>query len=76
VLPILDALRTVIGLLCFLVAAIAAWLAIGLLGLALTPQDSSVPATGEWGYALIPGGVAVGAFSAGIILFRRGRDSR
>ncbi len=53
------------GLVCFLTAAVAAFVTFGVLGLTLTPQDSSIPATGEWGYALIPGAVAVGAFWAG-----------
>jgi hypothetical protein len=43
------------ALACGLLAAVGAVVTAIFLGLAYIPQESSGPASGEWGYALLPG---------------------
>ena len=40
---------------CGLLALVGACVTAGFLGLAFIPQESSGPASGDWGYALVPG---------------------
>jgi hypothetical protein len=49
--PYMRFFAVVCGLLALLGAAFTA----GFLALAFTPQESSGPASGDWGYALLPG---------------------
>jgi hypothetical protein len=58
------------AVLCAFLTFVAAYLTYAVLGLALIPQDSSVPATGEWGYALVPGVCAVALGALTVALWR------
>jgi succinate dehydrogenase/fumarate reductase cytochrome b subunit len=57
---------------CFALALLFAYATYGILGLTLTPQDSGVAASGEWGYAVVPGAVCVALVALGIVLWRKG----
>jgi hypothetical protein len=57
---------------CFILAFLCAYATYAMLGLTLTPQDSGVPASGDWGIALIPGGVCVPLVALGVVLWREG----
>jgi hypothetical protein len=43
------------AVLCAILAILGALVTAAVLGLALVPQESSGPATGDWGWALLPG---------------------
>ena len=60
------------AVLCFVVALPFAYATYAFLGLALVPQDSGVPASGDWGYALLPGAAFLALVALGIALWREG----
>jgi hypothetical protein len=57
---------------CFVLALPFAYVTYAVLGLTLTPQDSGVPASGDWGYAILPGAIVVALVALGIVLWREG----
>jgi hypothetical protein len=57
---------------CFILALLFAYATYAMLGLTLTPQDSGVSASGDWGYALLPGAVLVALVALGVALWRKG----
>jgi hypothetical protein len=66
-------IKFIAAILCFVIAAIGAFVTAAFLLLALTPQDSGASATGDWEAALGPGAVAVVATCAGVWLLRSDR---
>lgn len=65
-----DRLRRVAGV-CAVLAVLAAVATAALIGLALVPADLGDESSGNWGYALIPLGFAVGFGGVAVVIWRR-----
>lgn len=58
------------GIFALLLALASAYVTYVALALALTPQDSGAEASGQWGYALVPGAATLALLAVGLALLR------